>query len=63
MSDDAADLSRSVLSALACSTVLLCLVGWRVGREAQLGVVERLLSAAFASAIGIVMIVLKTTLR
>jgi hypothetical protein len=57
------DLSGSVLSALACSTVLLGLVGWRVGREAQLRLVERLLSAAFAGAIGIVMIVLKTTLH
>jgi TRAP-type C4-dicarboxylate transport system permease large subunit len=58
-----ADLSGSVLSALACGTVLLCLVGWRVGREAQLGLVKRLLSAAFAGAIGVVMIALKTTLH
>lgn len=58
-----ADLSGSVLSALVCSTVLLGLVGWRVGREAQLGLVQRLLSAAFAGAIGVVMISLKTFLH
>jgi hypothetical protein len=58
-----ADLSGSVLSALVCGTVLLGLSGWRVGREAHLGLVQRLLSAAFAGAIGIVMIVLKTILH
>jgi hypothetical protein len=63
MSDEAADLSGSVLSALACCTVLPCLVGGRVGGEAQLELVEPLLSPAFAGAIGIMMIVLKTTLH
>jgi hypothetical protein len=58
-----ADLSGSVLSALVCSTVLLSLVGWRVGREAQLGLSQRLLSAGFAGAIGVVMISLKTSLH
>jgi hypothetical protein len=58
-----AELAGSVLSALVCGTVLLSLVGWRVGREAHLGLGQRLLSAAFAGAIGVVMILLKTFLH
>jgi hypothetical protein len=58
-----ADLSGSILSALVCSTVLLGLIGWRVGREAQLSLVQRLLSAALAGAFGVVMIALKTFLH
>jgi hypothetical protein len=58
-----ADLPGSVLSALAFSTLLLSLIGWRVGREAQLGLVQRLLSAACTGAFGIVMISLKAFLH
>ena len=58
-----ADLTGSVLSALVCSTVLLCLSGWRVGREAQLGLSQRLLSTSIAGAFGVVMIALKTLLH
>jgi len=58
-----ADLTGSVLSALLCSTVLLGLSGWRVGREAQLGLSRRLLSTAIAGAFGLVMIALKTLLH
>jgi hypothetical protein len=57
------DLSGSILSALAFSTVLLALIGWRVGREAQLSLAQRLLSAACAGAFGVVMIALKTFLH
>jgi hypothetical protein len=58
-----AGLTGSVLSALGCSTVLLCLSGWRVGREAQLDLSRRLLSASFAGAFGVVMIALKSLLH
>jgi hypothetical protein len=56
-------LSGSVLSAMLCSTGLLCLSGWRVGNEAQLSLVQRLVSAAVAGAFGVVMIVLHTFLH
>jgi hypothetical protein len=52
-----------VLSARVCSTALLCLSGWRVGGEAQLGLGQRLLSAAVAGAFGVVMIALKSLLH
>ena len=58
-----ADLTGSVLSALVCSTALLCLSGWRVGREAQLGLGQRLLSTSIAGAFGVVMITLKSLLH
>ena len=56
-------LTGSVLSALVCSTVLLCLSGWRVGGEAQLGLGQRLLSALVAGAFGVVMVALKSLLH
>lgn len=58
-----AGLSASVLDALICSTVLLGLSGWRVGREAQLGWGKRIASTAVAGAFGVVMILLKTSLH
>jgi hypothetical protein len=58
-----ADLTGSVLSALVCSTALLCLSGWRVGREARLGLSQRLLSTSIAGAFGLVMIALKSLLH
>jgi hypothetical protein len=58
-----AGLFGSVISALLCSTALLVHSGWRVGREAQLGLVQRFLSAAFAGAFGVAMIALKTFLH
>ena len=58
-----AGLTGSVLSALVCSTVLLCLSGWRVGRAAQLALSQRLLSTSIAGAFGVVMIALKTLLH
>jgi len=56
-------LTGSVLSALVCSTVLLCLSGWRVGGEAELGLGQRLLSTSIAGAFGVVMIALKSLLH
>ena len=37
-----ADLAVAVLTALVCSTFLLCLAGWEIGRHGQLSVLERL---------------------
>jgi hypothetical protein len=58
-----ADLTVSVISALVCSTALLGLSGWRVGREARLGLSQRLLSTSIAGAFGLVMIALKSLLH
>ena len=58
-----ADLDVAVLWALVCSTVLLCLAGWEVGRHGQLTRLERLTSAAVAGLFGVFLIVLKTLLH
>jgi hypothetical protein len=57
------DLDRAVLGALSCSTLLLCLAGWEVGRHGQLTGWERLLSTAVAGVFGVALIVLKTALH
>ena len=56
-----AEMAGAVLAALGCSTVLLCLAGWRMG--AKLSPAERLLSTLVAGAFGAVMIVLKILLH
>ncbi|MFC4041797.1 hypothetical protein ACFO1B_25475 [Dactylosporangium siamense] len=56
-------LRASVLSALVCSTLLLCLAGWEVGRNGQLTRPERLVSALVAGVFGALMILLKITLH
>ncbi|MEV4515312.1 hypothetical protein AB0K00_40940 [Dactylosporangium sp. NPDC049525] len=56
-------LRTTVLSALVCSALLLCLAGWEMGRHGQLTRIERLVSAAVAGAFGVVMILLKVTLH
>jgi hypothetical protein len=53
----------AVLSALACSTVLLAIAGWAIGRGGKLSRGERLASAATAAAFGIALIVLKMLLH
>jgi hypothetical protein len=58
-----ADLDVAVLWALGCSTVLLCLAGWEVGRHGQLTRLERVTSAAVAGLFGVVLILLKTLLH
>ena len=58
-----ARLSTALLAGLACSTLLLGIAGWEVGREGKLSTRERLASAAVAAAFGGVMIVLKMLLH
>ena len=58
-----ARLSTALLAGLACSTLLLGIAGWEVGREGKLSIRERLVSAAVAAAFGGVMIVLKMLLH
>jgi hypothetical protein len=54
---------RAVLWALACSTLLLCLAGWEIGRDGRLTTNERVASAAVSGMFGVAMIVLKTLLH
>ena len=58
-----ATVTRAVDAALLCGTALLAAAGWRVGREADLGLPARLLSAAIGCAFGAAMIALKTLLH
>jgi hypothetical protein len=57
------DLYVAVLSALACSTVLLGLAGWEIGRQGNLRPLERVVSAVAAGSLGVLMIVLKALLH
>lgn len=56
-------LQAAVLAALCCSTVLLGLAGWEMGRSGRLSTGERLVSTGVAAAFGVVMIVLKSLLH
>ena len=56
-------LNAATIWALVCSTVLLSLAGWEIGRGGQLGRVERALSAVVAAAFGGALIVLKALLH
>jgi hypothetical protein len=58
-----AQLSTALLAGLSCSTLLLGVAGWEVGREGKLTLWERLASAGVAAAFGGVMIVLKMLLH
>jgi hypothetical protein len=58
-----AGLTVSVFAALICSTALLCISGWQVGREAHMNTAQRLISAALAGAFGLAMIALKALLH
>jgi hypothetical protein len=49
--------------ALACSTGLLCLAGWDVGRHGRLSTPERLASAVTAGGFGVLLTILKTVLH
>jgi hypothetical protein len=53
----------AVLAALICATALLFAAGWRVGREAELSLSSRLVSALFSGAFGAAMILLKALLH
>src|SRR4051812_26369489 len=48
-----AALKTAVISALICSTVLLCMAGWRVGRNGQLTTAERVVSSVVAGLFGV----------
>jgi hypothetical protein len=56
-------LFRAVLSALVCSTVLLCIAGWAMGRNGQLTTRERVVSTVVAGLFGMMLIALKSTLH
>lgn len=56
-------LRTTVISALVCSALLLCVAGWEMGRHGTLTRPERLVSALVAGAFGVVMIVLKLALH
>jgi hypothetical protein len=58
-----AGLTVAILSALACSTVLLSIAGWEIGRDGKLSRGERLASAATAAAFGAALILLKMLLH
>ncbi len=58
-----ADLGTAVLLGLCCSTLLLALAGWEMGRHGALSRVERGVSTGMATALGIAMIVLKSLLH
>jgi hypothetical protein len=57
------DLDHGVFLALSCSTLLLCLAGWEVGRHGKLSLGERLVSTAVAGAFGAGLIVLEVALH
>ncbi|GIJ47909.1 hypothetical protein Val02_47950 [Virgisporangium aliadipatigenens] len=56
-------LSAAIGWALGCSTALLCVAGWEMGRQSALSTGERLLSAATAGMFGVLMILLKALLH
>jgi hypothetical protein len=58
-----AKLYVAVLSALVCSTVLLFVAGWEIGRDGKLSRAERFASATTAAAFGAALIVLKMLLH
>lgn len=51
------------LISLSCSTLLLCLAGWRMGTAGRLTTPERLVSTLVAGAFGVSLILLKTLLH
>ena len=53
----------AIITSLCCSTVLLGIAGWEMGRNGRLSTLERLASTGIAAAFGIVMIVLKSLLH
>jgi hypothetical protein len=57
------ELYGAVVSALVCSTVLLCIAGWAMGRNGQLTLGERVLSTVVAGLFGVMMVALKSTLH
>jgi hypothetical protein len=58
-----AEVYVAILSALTCSTVLLFVAGWEIGRDGKLTRAERLVSAATAATFGVALIALKMLLH
>ena len=58
-----ADVTSAVFAALVCSTLLLCLAGWEIGRGTQLSLLERTMLIVIAGAFGGLMIGLKALLH
>jgi positive regulator of sigma E activity len=56
-------LDTAVLIALSSSTLLLCVVGWEMGRHGHLNVGERILVTMVAGTFGLLLIVLKSLLH
>ena len=58
-----ASLRTATIVALICSTVLLCVAGWRVGAQGRLSRMEQVVSTLVAGAFGAAIIVLKALLH
>jgi hypothetical protein len=58
-----ADVRGAVLWALVCSTVLLCVAGWHIGRGGKLTTPERFLSSAMAGVFGFGLVLQKALLH
>jgi hypothetical protein len=58
-----AKLSTAVLGALVCTTVLLTVAGWSIGRGGRLSAGERVVSTLVAGGFGALFILLKTFLH
>lgn len=58
-----APLDTAVLAALVCSTVLLGLAGWTIGRGGRLSTRERIVSTLVAGTFGALFVVLKALLH
>ena len=58
-----AELGTAVLTALLCSTLLLCVAGWGIGRGGRLSTGERLVSTVVAGMFGVFFVLLKTFLH
>ncbi|GGN77239.1 hypothetical protein GCM10010112_50160 [Actinoplanes lobatus] len=58
-----ATMDTAVLSALMCTTLLLCFSGWLIGVNGRLQPKERLVSTLVSGGFGAALIVLKTTLH
>lgn len=58
-----AELTVAVLAGLVCSTLMLCLTGWEIGRGGRLSGLERCALVAVAGGFGVLMIVLKSLLH
>jgi hypothetical protein len=58
-----ASLRTATIVALVCSTLLLCVAGWRVGAQGRLSRMEQVVSTLVAGAFGAAIIVLKTLLH